>query len=57
MCFDHLTDNVLANTVGSHLWSQLRTGIQAVYEVYTSTVLITIFTISNPPIVLVFDMK
>ena len=57
MCFDHLTDNVLATTVGSHLWSQLRTGIQAVYKVYTSTVLIIIFTISNPPIVLVFDMK
>lgn len=51
MCSDHLTGNVLATTLGSHLWSQFRTGIQGVYQVHTSTVLITIFTISNPPIV------
>lgn len=36
MCFDHLTDDVLATTEGSHLWSQLGTGIQEDFRVYWS---------------------
>lgn len=36
MCFDHLTEDVLATTEGSHLWSQLGTGIQEDFRVYWS---------------------